>query len=139
MALTTQPNDLSNSFGFGAIRPNVVAGCNKSVSGSAQSRLNQWFNTTCFVQPQTPFSVGNESRTDPQLRTDGVSNWDVSIAKDTPINERFHLMFTAQILNMFNRVQFGQPGLQVRSASFGQITSQINNPRQIQFALRLSF
>ena len=139
LVLTAQPNDLSNSFGFGAIRPNVVSGCSKSISGSAQSRLNEWFNTACFVQPPTPFSLGNESRTDPQLRTAGISNWDVGAVKDTSINERFHLLFTAQFLNLFNRVQFGQPGVQVGSAYFGQVTTQINNPRQIQFALRLSF
>jgi hypothetical protein len=139
LALTAQPNDLSTNFGFGAIRPNVVSGCHAQISGSAQSRLNQWFNTACYVQPSTPFNIGNEGRTDSVLRNHGVNNWDVALAKDTLINERFHLLFTAQFLNLFNRVQFGQPGVQVGSISFGQVTSQINNPRQIQFALRLSF
>jgi len=139
LALSAQPNDLSTNFGFGGIRPNVVPGCQAHISGSAQSRLNRWFNTACYVQPSTPFSIGNEGRTDSILRTQGVNNWDVALAKDTSIHERFHLLFTAQFLNLFNRVQFGQPGVQVGSISFGQVTSQINNPRQIQFALRLSF
>jgi hypothetical protein len=145
LALTAQPNDLSNSFGFNgpfgiaSIRPDVVSGCQTKISGSAQSRLNEWFNTACYVQPPTPFSIGNEGRTDPVLRTAGVNNWDFALTKDTSLNERFHLLFTAQFLNLFNRVQFGQPGVQVGAIGFGQVTSQVNNPRQVQLALRLAF
>ena len=73
------------------------------------------------------------------LTTDGVANWDLALTKETAIREHVRLLFTAQFLNAFNRVQFGQPGVQVGSISFGQVTSQINNPRQVQLALRLSF
>jgi Carboxypeptidase regulatory-like domain len=139
LALTAQPNDLNNSFGFGGIRPIVVSGCHAEVSGSAQSRLNRWFNTACYVQPPTPFSWGNEGRTDAKLRTAGIANWDLALTKEISFRERARLMFTGQFLNAFNRVQFGQPGVQVGSISFGQVTSEINNPRQIQFGLRLSY
>ena len=139
LALTAQPNDLSTSFGFGGIRPMVVPGCQAEISGSAQSRLNAWFKTSCYVQPPTPFSLGNESRTDAKLRTAGINNWDIALSKEVALFERARLMFTGQFLNAFNRVQFGQPGIQVGSISFGQVTSQINNPRQIQFGLRLSY
>lgn len=136
---TNQVNFLSSSFGFGGIRPNLVSGCNRNVSGSTISRLSGWFNTACFTAPSTPFSTGNESRTDSALRTQGVNNWDFALTKDTALNERFHLLFTAQFLNIFNRVQFGQPNTQQGNGLFGKVTSQINNPRQIQFGLRLSF
>ena len=145
LALTAQPNDLSNSFGFNgpfgisSIRPDVVSGCQAKISGPAQSRLNEWFNTACFIQPPTPFSIGNESRTDPVLRTAGIDNWDVGLTKDTSLNERFRLLVIAQFLNLFNRVQFGEPVVQVGAIGFGQVTSQVNNPRQIQLALRLAF
>lgn len=139
LAFSAQPNDLSNTFGFGGIRPNVISGCQAKITGSAQSRLNEWFNTSCYVQPPTPFSIGTEGRTDPVLGTAGINNWDVGLTKDTALNERFHLLFVAQFLNLFNRVQLGSPGTQVGGIGFGVITSQVNNPRQIQFALRLSF
>ena len=139
LALTAQANDLSNSFGAGTIRPDRVAGCKAKRSGAAVPRLNQWFNTACFVQPPTPFSFGNESRVDSQLRGEGVDNWDLSIAKDTPITERVHAQFDAEFLNAFNRVQFGPPALQVGSSIFGVVSSTLNNPREIQFSLRLSF
>src|SRR5262249_10816163 len=56
-------NNTTNSFG-GNLRPNVTAGCDKSISGSAQSRVNKWFNTSCFTAPAA-FTFGSESRTDP--------------------------------------------------------------------------
>src|SRR6516164_6804231 len=40
---------------------------------TTQERLNKWFNTACFIAPAA-FTFGNESRTDPELRTAGVAN-----------------------------------------------------------------
>jgi len=139
LALTATANDLSNKFGAGTIRPDRVAGCHASKGGGAISRLNEWFNTACFVQPPTPFSFGDEGRVDSKLRGEGVDNWDLSLAKDTSITERIHAHFEAEFLNAFNRVQFGPPGLQVGSSLFGVVSSTLNNPREVQFALRLQF
>ena len=139
LALTAQGNDLSNSFGAAGIRPNRVPGCKAKKTSGAISRLNEWFNTACFVQPPTPFSFGNEGRVDSQLRGEGVDNWDLSISKDTHINERAQLRFEAEFLNAFNRVQFGPPGRQVGSSLFGVVSNTLNNPREVQFALRFLF
>lgn len=139
IAFSAQPNDLSNNFGAGGIRPDRVPNCQAKIAGSPASRLNEAFNTNCFVQPSTPFSFGNEGRVDPQLRGDGVKNWDIAIAKDTQITERVRAIFETEFLNAFNRTQFGPPASQVGSPGFGSINSALNNPRQIQFALRLAF
>jgi hypothetical protein len=139
LAITAQANDLQTSFGAGTIRPNRVSGCQANISGSAQARLNQWFNTACFVQPPTPFSYGNEARVDSELRGAGVNNWDLAIAKQTNITERIKLNFEAEFLNAFNRVQFGPPALKVGSSTFGIVSSTLNLPRAIQFALRTTF
>ena len=64
----------ANGLGYGR-RPNVVAGCNPKLSGSAQSRLNGWFNVSCFSVPAA-YTLGNESATDPVLRGQGINNWD---------------------------------------------------------------
>jgi hypothetical protein len=45
----------------------------------------------------------------------------------------------ANFFNAFNRVRFGLPNTTVESPSFGAIGSQLNDPREIQFALRLEF
>jgi hypothetical protein len=129
--------NLTNSFNGGS-RPNVTAGCDKIISGSAQSRLNQWFNTSCFTQPAA-FTFGTESRLDPKLRSAGISNWDFAVFKTTALSERFGLQFRTEFFNLFNRVQFAQPGLAQGNPSYGVISSQSNSPRLVQFALRLSY
>jgi len=136
LGLTTSTN-LTNSFGGGS-RPNVVYGCHASISGSAQSRLSQWFNTSCFTAPPA-FTFGNESRLDPTLRAHGINNWDFALFKTTQFKERVGLQFRTEVFNLFNRVQFGTPNLAVGNPSFGVISSQANNPRLIQFALRLLY
>jgi hypothetical protein len=138
IAFLAQPTVLSTNLGGGPPRPNVTAGCDKFLSGSAQSRLNQWFNTACFSAP-SQYSFGSESRTDPNLRYPGVANYDFALFKNTRINERFGLQFRTEFFNIFNRVQFGNPGNTFGSAQFGQVSSQTNNPRLIQFSMRLNY
>ncbi|MDQ1469995.1 MAG: hypothetical protein QOJ99_1475 [Bryobacterales bacterium] len=47
--------------------------------------------------------------------------------------------FRAEFFNIFNRVQFAPPGEQLAASGFGIVSAQYNQPRLIQFALRLSF
>jgi hypothetical protein len=133
-----QPTVLSTNLGGGPPRPNVIAGCDKTIDGSAQSRLNKWFNTACFTAP-SQYGFGNESRTDPNLRFPGIANYDFALFKNTRINERFSLQFRSEFFNIFNRVQFGPPGNTQGSATFGLISSQYNNPRLVQLSLRLNY
>jgi hypothetical protein len=66
----------------------------------------------------------------------------LSVGKKTPIRERFNLEFRAEFYNLFNRVQFGLPNTSVTTAAnptTGYITTQINQPRLIQLAMRLLF
>jgi hypothetical protein len=135
LALTTASN-LTNSLGGGS-RPNVVSP-NVSISGSAQSRLGEWFNTAAFQQPPS-FTFGSESRTDPVLRAAGINNFDFTVTKNTAIGERFRLDFRAEFFNLFNRVQFADPGTSLGSPQFGIVTSAMNLPRLVQLGLRLSF
>jgi Carboxypeptidase regulatory-like domain len=143
-----QTNYLMTDFGGGGylqnqnrsepLRPNLVPGCDRKVSGSAVAKVNagKWFNTACFVQPGQ-FSFGNERRTDSVLRRQGVDNWDFSIAKSVPLVEKFNMTFDAEFFNTFNRVQFAPPFESMSSGPlWGAVTSQLNNPRYIQFGLR---
>ncbi len=129
----------TNSFGGGS-RPNVTAGCNEATSGSATSRLADWFSTSCFSQP-APFTFGSEPRVDPVLRAPGIAQWDFAAIKNFPLTpeNRAFIQFRAEFFNIFNRVQFGYPGQTYGNSNFGVITSQQNLPRLIQFALRLNF
>lgn len=135
LAMTTASN-LTNSLGGGS-RPNVISS-NKGIEGSAQSRLNGWFNTAAFAQPPA-FTFGSESRTDPVLRAAGIANWDFTVVKRTRLTEEANLEFRTEFINLFNRVQFADPGTSLGNPQFGIVTSAMNLPRLVQLGLRLSF
>ena len=123
------------------IRPDVVPGCRKTVSGSRYTRaLNGWFNTACFTPTTSPTAFGTESRLDSTLRMDGIMNWDMALSKETGIGEIMKVKFTAQAYNLFNRTQFNGPNPTAGLPGVtGIVTATAGPPRNIEFALRLSF
>jgi hypothetical protein len=138
LAMTASPN--VTGFGYG-LRPNVVPGCNPKLEGSAQSRLNGWFNISCFTVPAS-YTLGSASATDPVLRGPGINNFNLSLLKKTALTEQLKLEFRGEAYNLFNRVQFGPPNTGITTAAnptTGQIRTQINTPRLLQFALKLLF
>jgi len=61
------------------------------------------------------------------------------VVKKTSITERFNLDFRTEFFNLFNRVQFADPGTTLGNPQFGIVTSTQNLPRLVQFGLRLNF
>jgi hypothetical protein len=136
LTMSTSTNS-TNSFGGGS-RPNYVAGCNASTTGSAQQRLNDWFNTACFVAPPSS-TFGNLGRTFTTVRTAGIANYDFSLFKAIAVSERLNIQFRTEFFNIFNRVQFGPPNEVQGNTQFGIVSTQLNLPRLVQFALRLNY
>lgn len=152
-------NLLTSSYGAGSLRPNVVPGCEKKISGGGLERVKEgaWFNVNCYVWPTSGsdptglVTFGNEPRVDPELRMDGQKNFDVSLQKSTHIFESASLQFRAEFFNIFNRVQFAGPQSTApvsassptvnpeNDGGFGSVAYQINKPRQIQLSLRVNF
>jgi len=137
-------NGISNAGftqNFG-LRPNVVPGCNKSAPHTTVPNSNNivWFNTSCFVAP-AEWGFGDESRVDATLRGAGINNWDFALFKTTNFGpeNKLGLQFRTEFFNTFNRVQFGPPGTVLSSGNFGIVSSQLNNPRLIQLALKFLF
>ncbi|AXC16364.1 Oar protein (plasmid) [Acidisarcina polymorpha] len=136
-------SNLTGSFGGGS-RPNYnFAACpnGDGTSGSKYQRVvSGWFNASCFVQP-APYTFGNVSRTTSNLRTDGTDTIDASLFKNTQfLKDGFlNVQFRAEAFNLFNTPVFGGPNTTLGSAGFGTVTSQYNNPRLIQFGLKLMY
>lgn len=128
--VATGPND--------GARPNKVG--TGALSGSAESRLNEWFNTSAFSLPAN-YTFGDESRVDPVLRSEGIQNWDFSLFKNTYFGpeDKLGMQFRAEFFNLFNRPQFGPPNTTVGNGNFGVVSSTVNDGRLIQFALRFTF
>jgi hypothetical protein len=59
--------------------------------------------------------------------------------KSFNLSERTVLTFRTEVFNVLNHPQFAEPDATTDTAGFGQITSIVNNPRLIQFALKLEF
>jgi hypothetical protein len=106
-------------------------------SGRAHDRLERWFDTTVFSQP-APFTLGNMSPLTSDLRNHHINNLDFSIFKQFHVLEKLKLQFRAEAFNAVNRVRFGSPNTSVTAgANFGRVTTQSNDPRQMQFGLKL--
>jgi hypothetical protein len=115
-------------------RPDRVAGCNPS---NANHGKLEWINASCYVAPPVG-QLGNASRV-PATGPDFV-NTDFSVIKQFALPWReMGLNFRAEFFNLFNHAQFGSPVNDVSALGFGSVNSTVNNPRLVQFALKLSF
>ena len=82
---------------------------------------------------------GNSTRNNPKARSPWSLNENLSLQKNINVTERVKVTFRAEAFNIFNRVRWGGPNTTVNSNNFGQVRSQGNDPRRMQFALKLNF
>jgi hypothetical protein len=71
----------------------------------------------------------------------GTNNLSASLFKQLPLSfrEGARLEIRLEAFNALNRVQFAAPDTNVGDATFGQITAQANQPRQVQAGMKLYF
>jgi len=100
---------------------------------------NQWFDTSQFTLVSTPYTFGNVARTLGGLRAAGLKELDMTFTKNTTIRERLKLQFRSEFFNLTNTPQFAPPGTALGANGFGVVNSQNNQPRVIQFAMKLQF
>jgi len=129
----------------GGCARSTVVGPRKMTSGSLDKRLNEWFDTSAFAYTND-YSFGTDSRTEPNLRADGINNIDFAVFKNTRFGPdgRLGAEFRAEFFNLFNTPQFNPPNTSCctpvsQGGTFGQVTAQYNLPRVIQFGLRFTF
>jgi hypothetical protein len=114
-------------------RPNQVAGCNPN-SGSHSALV--WVNPACFTVAVG--ELGNASRV-PVVGPDYV-NTDFSIIKQFALpREGMGLNFRAEFFNLFNHTHFGLPVSDISAPGFGSVNSTLDDPRLVQFGLKLTF
>lgn len=107
-----------------------------------------WFNYNCFVIPSSPFVPGNAPAYLSNVRTMGARDLDLSLYKAISFGEARELRFEVSSYNVTNRAQFGMPYVPSITdvetqpsvaATFGQVTTTVNSPRQFQFGSRFTF
>lgn len=80
-------------------------------------------------------------RTFPQylLRSDGNNNFDFSILKNFTIGEHVVVQPRVDAFNALNHVQFNSANVSPTASSFGEVTTQLNSPRQLQGGIHILF
>jgi len=115
-------------------RPNVVG---NPVLPESERTLARYFNTDAFAAfAPGPQAFGNAGIG--IMRGPGYVNFDFTLAKNFPIDERRSIQFRTELFNAFNHANFGPPNLQRESSGFGQILTAAN-ARIIQFGLKFYF
>jgi len=142
-------NDLGGFLFNGGKRPNRNKGVSAYHSGGFDPNATGYFNVAAWSDPG-PLQFGNAPRSDGSARGFPTYSEDINLFKVFPIRERLKLRFESEFGNIFNRVrfcdpsggslnwsagQFAGPG----TGSFGQVSTQCNQPRSIQFAVRFTF
>ena len=127
-------------------RPDQVGDPNSGTcpNGAHVHTLSCWFNTSAFATA-APGKLGNSNRA--PVYGPRFVNTDFSLIKHFVPREGMQLDFRAEFFNLLNHPQFylpggsGVSGMQdvSETSSFGTITGTVNNPRLIQFALKLKF
>jgi hypothetical protein len=133
-----RPDQVGDPNKAGAVAGNP--GCN------APSQIHttaNWFNPCAFVAaPDGELGTANRA---PVTGPDFV-NTDFSLIKQFRFTERVGLNFRAEFFNLFNHAQFFLPGSPLTAmedisspSTFAKISQTVNNPRLVQFAVKLNF
>ncbi|MCU1325920.1 MAG: hypothetical protein JWN34_1290 [Bryobacterales bacterium] len=111
--------------------------------GKFDPNADIWWDRNAFQQGLTADQInttfGNSTRTNPKARNNWVLNESIAIHKRFLITERRYFTLRGEAFNIANRTRWGNPDSGLTSATFGQVRSQANTPRQMQVSLRFQF
>jgi len=118
---------------------NAVPGVDPRVPERGPQR---WFNPEAFVNPPD-FTIGNVSRTHPQLYNPSRQNHDLAVTKRFPIGADRALEFTGTALNFLNHANWNRPDTEIGTkespnVNAGRIIGS-RGGRVIQLGLRFTF
>ncbi len=133
----------SDGEGFGNVdgspgdRPHLldprVLGRSVDDPDTAPSRLP--LSAFAFIQAHE--TAGNLGRN--TFRKDGIFNVNAALSRRWTPGGDASLTFRAESLNLLNHPQFAEPGRNLTSPDFGQITNTLNDGRAFKFTLQFGF
>ncbi len=133
------------SQGYISQRANLT--CDPGVG--APHTVNHWFTPTCFALPASPFVAGTSPAYLDHVRTMGANDVDITLFKSLTLKREMNLRFEVSAFNIANRVQLAEPNVPsifnvltnatTYAPVFGQITSDVNTPRQFQVGSKFTF
>jgi Carboxypeptidase regulatory-like domain len=146
--------DSSNFFtNENCILTKAASGGSASLHPAGDGQFNIFSNPDAVLSTLRPAILGLDSNTGGLGVFRGLMYWnvDIRLVKDIHVAERVDLRFEYVVTNVFNHPVFADPAAgQPETAlgvdptvgpgsSFGVVNTQGNNPRRMQFGLRLTF
>jgi hypothetical protein len=122
-----------------ALHVDSVPGVSPNVSNPGPAL---WYNPAAFIQPPD-FTIGDVSRTLPNVFNPGYQNWDMSLNKRFPLAGDRTLEFNASAFDFINHANWNDPdntigSLTTPNVNAGKIIGS-RGGRVIQLGLRFSF
>jgi len=103
------------------------------------SSPTSYLDRTAFVAPLA-YTFGDLPRTGVYgLNAPYNADVDLSVRREFVIHENVKLAIQGDAFNVNNAVHFSAPGTNPDQASFGTLTSQVNQPRKLQLNARITF
>jgi hypothetical protein len=146
--IDVQTSQLSALFYLGVSRPDVVPGKPVWIQDSTKPGGKR-LNPAAFAAPTTP-RQGNLARN--SIQGFGVSQFDLSAARQFSFTERWRLQLRGDMFNLLNHPNFANPVSFLSSPQFGISTQtlnqglggltalyQVGGPRSVQLSLKLLF
>jgi hypothetical protein len=140
-AVLAQPGAFGNNPNFnvpGNTTTGVATAGNPATGGSG---VNLFADPNAVFSAFRPVQLSKDTNVSNYVLR-GQSRWnvDMSIARTFRIRESVEFRFAAAVFNMFNHVQFADPGMSLTSPqNFGVITAQQNQPRRVEIGLHFVF
>src|SRR5579884_1610022 len=108
-----------------------------------QRSVDEWFNINAGFNTKSSQQLADNIRTFPLrfsgIRAEGQTIWNLSLIRNFHIVERVSTQFRAEVYNVANHPVFAAPNTTPSSSAFGTITSDVSEPREWQFALKIIF
>lgn len=126
-----------NVDGNGGDRPNLLdpSILGRTIAHPDTSRELLPRSAFAFIQPTDPGgNLGHNT-----FRKGGIRNVNAALSKTWPLRSEKRLTLRAESINFFNTPQFAQPGTDLASPNFGQITNTLNDGRTFRFLVQFGF
>ncbi len=124
--------DVPNT-GAQTYRPNLVPGEDPN---DGPRTTAQWFNTAAFVRPDN-FTYGNAGRN--IVTGPGIFSTDLSVLKNINFGGSRSLQLRLEAFNAFNQPIWGDPDMNMSSATYGRINTTRSPMRELQIGAKFSF
>ncbi len=98
--------------------------------------VNGKLNSAAFTQ-NAAGTYGNSGRN--SFRAPGYRNFDLSLTKNIPVNERFKILFRSEAFNLFNHTNYLPPQASLNNTLLFGTYNLARDPRIMQFSLKAMF